>query len=71
MTDTATLTARLAEAQDALHKLRTGALVVRVKTETEEVSYASTDQAQLSAYIRDLERQLGTGRSRAIRPIFR
>lgn len=59
MTDTATLTVRLTEAEDALHRLRTGATVVEIRTETESVKYAPAEVAGLAAYVRSLKQQLG------------
>lgn len=65
MTDTATLTARLAEAETALHKLMTGAKVVSVKSDVGETRYTETETAQLRAYIAELKTQLGqTGKRR-------
>lgn len=59
MADTATLTARLAEAEDALHKLRTGRSVVEVRTETESVKYTPATIGALAAYVRELKIALG------------
>lgn len=61
MTDTATLEARLAEAETALHKLLTGTKVVSVKSEVGETSYRSfaTDVEKLRGYIVELKTQLG------------
>lgn len=67
MTDTATLTTYLAEAEAALHNLLTGSKVVTVKTELGETTYRSyvSDIANLRAYIAELKAQLGqTGRRR-------
>ena len=48
MTDQATLTARLAEAEDALHELRLGRSAVQVRTsDGKSVSYAAADAGQL------------------------
>lgn len=67
MTDTATLTKRLAEAEAALHKLLTGTKAVTVKTDVGETTYRSyvSDLANLRAYIAELKTQLGlTGKRR-------
>lgn len=72
MTDTATLMARLAEAEAALHELSTGARVVQVRNDLgEQVSYQPADRAQLSNYIADLKCQLGRAPRRAIAVRFR
>lgn len=72
MTDTATLTARLQEAETALHRLRMGATAVEVRHDDVAVKYAPADLGQLAAYVRDLKRQLGlTSRGRAIGVGFR
>lgn len=59
MTDTATLTARLAEAEAALHALRIGRAAVLVRTDTEQVTYAQGDAGALAAYCRELRCALG------------
>jgi len=55
----ATLEARLAEAETALHMLMTGRQAVMVRTDTETVQYSLSDTARLSAYVRSLRAQLG------------
>jgi hypothetical protein len=57
--DRATLQARLAEAETALHRLRTGAMVAEVRTETETVKYSAANLPGLVAYVADLKRRLG------------
>lgn len=60
MTDTATLQARLTEAEAALHDLRIGRGIVQVRSaDGEMVTYQPGDAARLSAYINGLKRQLG------------
>lgn len=70
MTDTATLQARLAEAEAAYHALVTGRREVSVSytqgETTRSVTYTQADLARLAGYIMDLKRQLGLGRRRAI-----
>ena len=59
----ATLAERLAEAEDALHRLQTGTALVRVRSQAGElVEYAQPDLGRLSAYIGSLRRQ-ASGRS--------
>lgn len=70
MTDTATLTARLAEAEDALHRLRTGAAVVEIRTETETVKYAATNEGSLMRYIGELKAALAGRKRRALGVAF-
>ncbi len=68
MTETATIEARLAEAEAALHKLLTGAQLVELRHSAGAVSrtgiFTPTTVGELRAYIADLKRQLGlpTGR---------
>lgn len=59
MPDTATLQIRLQEAQTALHELLTGRKTVSIQTELERVTFTQANVAELRAYIRDLEQQLG------------
>lgn len=59
MAEDPTLAARLAEAEEALHQLRTGRAVVEIGTDTERVKYQPADAAQLAAYVRTLKVQLG------------
>lgn len=63
MTDKATLTAQLTEAEAALHDLRLGRAAVQVRTsDGKSVSYAAADAGQLQAYVNGLRRQLGQRR---------
>jgi hypothetical protein len=72
MIDTATLQARLTEAQTALHDLIMGKSVVKVGHGDLEVTYRKTDEIKLRAYISELNSQLGNStRSRPLRPVFR
>lgn len=59
MADTATLQARLAEAEDALHRLKIGGGVAEVQTDNERVKYSPANVAALETYIADLKRELG------------
>lgn len=60
MADTATLQARLDEAEAALHALRVGQSVAQVRTaDGKQVSYVATDVGKLQAYVNGLKRQLG------------
>ncbi len=59
MTDTATLQARLAEAEAALHKLTIGRGTEAVThADGRSLRYTAADLAELRAYIQDLKRQL-------------
>lgn len=66
--DATTLTAWRAEAQAALHALRTGAKVVKVGYAqgdgNRQVEYTPADEAKLVAHIADLNRALGVGTGR-------
>ncbi|WP_422074112.1 gpW family head-tail joining protein [Tranquillimonas rosea] len=59
MTDTATLRARLAEAEDALHKVALGGAVSVVSYDGSRTEYTPTSEAALRRYVRSLKRQLG------------
>jgi hypothetical protein len=63
MTDAATLQARLAEAEAALHRLSTGSHAEEIRyaagAASRSVRYTATNLAELRAYIADLRRQLG------------
>ncbi|ASV87135.1 gpW family protein [Ochrobactrum quorumnocens] len=63
---------RLTEAQDALHRLLTGAATVQLSYQGESVTYTTADEGKLRNYIRELESQLGLApsRSRARRVVF-
>lgn len=57
---TLTLQQRLDEAEDALHRLMTGAQVVQFRDANgEQLSYTAANAARLRGYIADLKRQLG------------
>ena len=66
MADTATLQARLAEAETALHALSTGRQVVEVERNGKKLKYTPTDVGGLRAYIAELKRALGLGSRQAI-----
>lgn len=59
MTDTAVLTTRLAEAEEALHQLSIGGGTATVKYDGREVTYTKADMNGLKLYIRGLKEQLG------------
>lgn len=59
MADAATLQARLAEAETALHQLMTGSKLVQVRYGDKDVRYSMADLGQLRAYIGELKSQLG------------
>lgn len=59
MADTATLQARLDEAEDALHRLMIGASVVEVSYEDHQTKFTRADEAKLRRYIQQLKRDLG------------
>jgi len=68
VTDTATLTTRLSEAEAALHKMLVGETVVRVtKPDGSAVDFAVYDQGvtRLRAYIIELKSLLGQTGGRA------
>ncbi len=68
MTDAATLQARLAEAEDALHRLEMGESVVSVSTGDRSANYGRADAPRLRAYIHELKCALGlVPRRRALR----
>ena len=62
MADTATLQARLAEAEAALHRLRMGTQAVRVSDGEVTTEFTPAKIPALQSYIADLRRQLGQGR---------
>lgn len=61
MTDTATLTQRLAEAEAALHRLSMGDKLVKVDYGASSATYQQADKAGLRAHIAELRQQLGLG----------
>lgn len=75
MTDAATLTARLTAAEEARHRLLTGAQEAAVEYAGFKQSFARADLARLEAYIAELRVELGietptSRRRRAIRVGF-
>jgi len=71
MTDTATLTTRLAEAEAALHSVQIGRNVRMLGHDGKTVTYNSTNIADLKKYILELKTALGTAtKRRAFRPYF-
>ncbi len=71
MTDTATLQARLTEAETALHKLVMGSKEVTVSYDGKSVTFAQTDESRLRSYIAELNSKLGTGgRRKSLSPVF-
>ena len=65
MADEATLQARLEAAEDAEHRLATGALEVEVDYDGHAVKYARPNLGELRRYIRSLRRKLGQSGSNA------
>ncbi|MEN5297727.1 gpW family head-tail joining protein [Brucella sp. TWI559] len=63
---------RLTEAQNALHKLLTGAATVQLSYQGESITYTTADEGRLRSYIKQLEAQLGIApaRTRARRVVF-
>ena len=60
MTDVATLTLRLSQAEEAYHRLLTGQSArVFVDQNGERVEYVAASATRLAAYIEELKRQLG------------
>ncbi|SNY93413.1 gpW protein [Cohaesibacter sp. ES.047] len=64
MADTETLTARLAEAENTLHKLLTGDLEREMSQGGKSASFNLPSESKLRAYIDDLKQQLGRPVSR-------
>lgn len=58
MADLDTLQARLTEAEEAYHKLMTGAREVMVGDGDSRVTYAEADADRLAVYVRDLRQQI-------------
>lgn len=67
----AILQQRLSEASDALHQLRIGRQVARVKDSNgEDITYTAANAGELAAYIQYLERQIyGCHRPRPAYPL--
>lgn len=59
MADTATLEARLSEAETALHDLMMGATVVRCEYDGGSTEFTRTSEDKLRRYIASLKRDLG------------
>ena len=59
MPDTATLQARLAEAEEALHRLAIGEKEVQAGYNGKSVTFNQSSMQRLRAYIAELKRQLG------------
>ena len=60
MTDRATLTTRLADAESALHALQIGGAEIQVRgADGRMIIYQPGDTAKLQRYISQLQRQLG------------
>lgn len=57
----ATLTARLAEAESALHGLLVGKATVQIAYDGESVTYSQADEGRLRRYIAELKGNLGSG----------
>lgn len=65
MATTEQLETRLAEAEDAFHKLSLGNSVVEIRDSNgESVRYTNTDKATLASYIGNLKAQLGLTNAR-------
>jgi len=58
MADLATLRTRLAEAEDALHRLHMGEMEVRVATGSKGVEYGPADAGKLERYIATLRSEI-------------
>ncbi|PWE32770.1 hypothetical protein DDZ14_08470 [Maritimibacter sp. 55A14] len=71
MVDTATLTLRLTEAEDALHALMMGEQAVKVSTgDGKSIEYTRSSEANLRRYIASLQRQLGTDTKTRSRTVY-
>jgi len=64
MTDATTLQARLAEAEEALHRLLTGTAAVRLRFQERDTWFEAGDAGRLRSYIGELKAQLGLGKAR-------
>jgi hypothetical protein len=67
-----TLEGRLKDAEDALHKRRTGQQVSRIRHADKDMTFVGSNPSDLIAYIDSLKAQLGlpTSRQRAQRIVF-
>ena len=68
MTDTATLQARLAEAETARHKLMIGQIAATVSTDGDSVTYTRASLPNLERYIHELRLQLQQTKRISMRP---
>ena len=57
--ETATLEARLTEAENALHKLLLGQTVIVVSYDGHRTEFKPADESKLRRYVQELNRQLG------------
>lgn len=64
MTDTATLQARLTDAETALHKLMTGSMEASTSFDGFTTSWSKTNIGDLRAYIGQLKSELGLSSAR-------
>lgn len=66
----ATLSARLAEAQDALHQINVGTKTVSLNVSGKQVAFTATSADKLRAYIRELQTAIAvsSGSAAAARP---
>lgn len=64
MTESATLQARLIEAEAALHELVIGRRIVQIGADADRAAYAPGDEGRLRAYIAELRVQLGQSQPR-------
>jgi hypothetical protein len=72
MTDAATLTTRLEEAEAALHTILVGKRAVQLIHGDTQTRFSESNVAELRAYIAELKGELGltTGRTSARRIVF-
>lgn len=71
MTDTATLQARLEEAEGVLHDWIMGSRETAIAYNGRSLTYNQTNEAVLRRYIAELKRQLGQASGlRPLRPFF-
>jgi hypothetical protein len=70
MVDVATLEARLAEAETALHEVVVGGKVATVSSNGRSVTYTQADVQELRRYIQGLRVALGRGTGTSVTPFF-
>ncbi|APX21713.1 MAG: hypothetical protein CML50_00720 [Rhodobacteraceae bacterium] len=70
MADTATLEARLEDAEEALHAVLMGESVTVVAYDGHRTEYGPANEAGLRRYIASLKRQLGQGGVRGSRRVI-